>query len=161
MQEHEGQAQSVVAELRAAGFDVRAAGDAPRRLGVSEVSPQVVVLAVLPGVPVLVKGILRIDLLSQQAWLGGRELPLTAIEYRLLVHLAANPGVVWSRRDLLSRVWRLPPGLRTRTVDNSVKRLRRKLGGAASGIETVRGAGYRLTSPALDPALTPALAPAV
>src|SRR5262245_17490181 len=131
MQEQEGQAQSLVEELRAAGLDVRTAGDAEP---MSSAAPKarVLVLAVLSGSPVLVKAALRIDLLSQQAWVGGRELPLTAIEYRLLVHLAANPGVVWSRRDLLSRVWRLPPGLRTRTVDNSVKRLRRKLGGAAS-----------------------------
>jgi two-component system phosphate regulon response regulator PhoB len=72
------------------------------------------------------------------------------------VHFAANLGAVCSRRELLSKVWRLPPGLRTRTVDNSVKRLRRKLGGAGSGIETVRGAGYRMVAPT-----APALAPAV
>jgi DNA-binding response OmpR family regulator len=157
MLEPEGQARTLVAELRAAGFDVRTAADGEaRRTIAAPHRPHLVVLAVLPGAPVIVNASLRIDLLSQQAWLGGRELPLTAIEYRLLVHFAANLGAVCSRRELLSKVWRLPPGLRTRTVDNSVKRLRRKLGGAGSGIETVRGAGYRMVAPT-----APALAPAV
>jgi DNA-binding response OmpR family regulator len=158
MLEHEGHAKVLAAELRAAGFEVRSTADAEQRWGAGAVErPHVVVLAVMPGAPVLVNAYLRIDLLSQQAWLGGLELPLTAIEYRLLVHLASNLGSVCSRRELLTKVWRLPPGLRTRTVDNSVKRLRRKLGGLASGIETVRGAGYRMTSPELEPALRPAV----
>jgi len=157
MLEQEGQARTLVAELRDAGFEVRPAaeGEARRTLAAPQ-RPHLLVLAVLPSAPSIVNAALRIDLLSQQAWLAGRELLLTAIEYRLLVHLAANLGSICSRRELRSKVWRLPPGLRTRTVDNSVKRLRRKLGGARSGIETIRGAGYRMASLA-EPALAAAV----
>jgi hypothetical protein len=158
MVENEERAPAIVEELRAAGFDVRTGVEGEhRRAGHPAGRPHLVVLAVLPGAPVLVNGSLRIDLLSQQAWLGPRELPLTSIEYRLLVHLVSNPGVACSRRELLVKVWRLPPGLRTRTVDNSVKRLRRKLGEALWVIETVRGAGYRLTCPPDAPALATAV----
>ena len=65
-------------------------------------------------------------------------------------HLARNADVVMSRPRLLTEVWKHPNGLDPRTVDTHVKRLREKLGDAASVIETVRGFGYRFRSQGRD-----------
>ena len=88
-------------------------------------------------------GLVRIDQSAHRAYVDGEELSLTATEYRLLVWLATHAGRLCSRGELLQEVWELPPDLNTRTVDTHVKRLRQKLGPAASYVETVRGAGYR------------------
>lgn len=79
----------------------------------------------------------------------GQPVRLTAVEFRLLEHLARHSGQVQDRRELLARVWRWcdTTGDRSgvsRTVDTHVKRLREKLGPAAGLIETIRGVGYRL-----------------
>ncbi len=70
-------------------------------------------------------------------------LELTATEFRLLEDLLRHAGLVRSREDLLSQVWGYEFEGYARTVDTHVKRLRGKLGEAASMIETVRGVGYR------------------
>ena len=56
----------------------------------------------------------------------------------------ANPGVVFSRDKLLSRVWGIDYPGESRTVDMHIKTLRQKLGAEGSRIETVIGVGYRL-----------------
>lgn len=96
-----------------------------------------------PGVVEI--GLVRIDQGAHRAYVDGEELSLTATEYRLLVWLATHSGQLCSRGELLKEVWELPPDLNTRTVDTHVKRLRQKLGAAASYVETVRGAGYRFS----------------
>ena len=96
-----------------------------------------------PGVVEI--GLVRIDQGAHRAYVEGEELSLTATEYRLLVWLATHSGQLCSRGELLKEVWELPPDLNTRTVDTHVKRLRQKLGAAASYVETVRGAGYRFS----------------
>jgi two-component system phosphate regulon response regulator PhoB len=58
--------------------------------------------------------------------------------------LMRRPGRVQSRDRLLNEVWGYESAIDTRTVDTHVRRLREKLGKAASAIETVRGFGYRL-----------------
>jgi len=68
---------------------------------------------------------------------------LTATEFRLLEDLLRHAGLVRSREELLSHVWGYEFEGYARTVDTHVKRLRGKLGDAASMIETVRGVGYR------------------
>lgn len=83
------------------------------------------------------------------AALEGKPLALTAVEFRLLEHLARNPGRVQERQVLLQRVWRWcdvndERGSISRTVDTHVKRLREKLGPASDLVETIRGVGYRL-----------------
>jgi len=69
---------------------------------------------------------------------------LTAKELKLLQLFHAHPGEVLSRDRLLNEVWGYESAIDTRTVDTHVRRLREKLGKAASAIETVRGFGYRL-----------------
>ena len=73
------------------------------------------------------------------------EVPLTSLEFRLLLALYDRKGRVQSRALLLDDVWGIQASIETRTVDTHVKRLREKLGAARDYIETVRGVGYRFT----------------
>jgi two-component system phosphate regulon response regulator PhoB len=88
-------------------------------------------------------GPIQIDRAAHRASVGGRELTLTATEYRLLLTLVERRGRVQSRPQLLETVWDAQPDIQTRTVDMHVQRLRTKLGDAGDLIETVRGFGYR------------------
>ncbi len=88
-------------------------------------------------------GRLRVNTAGHQVWVDGSEIPLTALEFRLLATLLARRGRVQSRETLLHDVWGHDPGLPTRTVDTHIQRLRKKIGVASSYIETLRGAGYR------------------
>ncbi|MGH2378124.1 MAG: response regulator [Candidatus Limnocylindria bacterium] len=89
-----------------------------------------------------------IDLAAVQAIASDRVVPLTPTEFKLLRTLAAEPGRVFSRDDLLTTVWGYEPGSDTRLVDVHVGRLRKKLQDAGVDdivIETSRGFGYRAT----------------
>jgi two-component system, OmpR family, phosphate regulon response regulator PhoB len=86
---------------------------------------------------------LVIDLAAHAVRLKGREIDLTATEFKLLHRLARRPGRAFSRDQLLSDVWGYSGDLETRTVDTHMKRLRAKLGIVGAWIETVRGHGYR------------------
>ncbi|HEY7727618.1 MAG TPA: response regulator transcription factor, partial [Candidatus Eisenbacteria bacterium] len=74
--------------------------------------------------------------------LHGRELHLTPTEFRLLEFLLQRPGRVFSREQLLDKVWGLGYFGETRTVDVHVRRLRAKLGRDSGLIRTVTGVGY-------------------
>ena len=81
---------------------------------------------------------------TYQATFSGNPLDLTYMEYELLKFLAQNPGKVFSREILLSRVWGYEYYGGARTVDVHIRRLRAKLGEEhANLIETVRSVGYR------------------
>lgn len=87
---------------------------------------------------------LSLNTLTYQADLGGEPMDLTYVEYELLRFLVGNPIRVWSREQLLSRVWGYDYYGGARTVDVHVRRLRAKLGEErASWITTVRSVGYR------------------
>ncbi|MES2979083.1 MAG: phosphate regulon transcriptional regulator PhoB [Pseudomonadota bacterium] len=73
------------------------------------------------------------------------ELKVGPTEFKLLHYFMRNPERVHSRGNLLDKVWGDHVFIEERTVDVHVKRLRESLAGASSMIETVRGAGYRLT----------------
>ena len=90
-----------------------------------------------------------IDLGSVQAVAGEEQVQLTPTEFKLLRTLAADPGHVFTRDDLLTGVWGYEPGSDTRLVDVHVGRLRKKLEDAKVTevqIETARGFGYRLVN---------------
>ena len=72
----------------------------------------------------------------------GTEVHLTPIEFDLLAHLLARPGVVFRREQLLADVWGYADGAGPRTVDSHVRALRRKLG--EDVVRTVHGVGYGL-----------------
>lgn len=87
---------------------------------------------------------LELNPLTYQALLSNNPMDLTFMEYELLRFLAANPIRVWSREQLLSRVWGYEYYGGARTVDVHVRRLRAKLGEERSSwITTVRSVGYR------------------
>jgi DNA-binding response OmpR family regulator len=87
---------------------------------------------------------LELNPLTYQATLDGRPLDLTYMEYELLRFLVENQGRVWSRQQLLSKVWGYDYYGGARTVDVHVRRVRAKLGEErASWITTVRSVGYR------------------
>ena len=87
---------------------------------------------------------LVLNLETYQASFGGNPLDLTYMEYELLKFLAQNPGKVFSRETLLSRVWGYEYFGGARTVDVHIRRLRAKLGEEhANLIQTVRSVGYR------------------
>lgn len=87
---------------------------------------------------------LVIDVPRHQVTVKGREIPLTATEFKLLTTLAHRRGRVQSRDKLLRDVWGYQESIDTRTVDTHMRRLREKLGPAADCLDTVRGVGYRL-----------------
>ncbi len=87
---------------------------------------------------------LALNPLTYQATLAGEPLDLTYMEYELLRFLVENPVRVWSREQLLAKVWGYEYYGGARTVDVHVRRLRSKLGQErASWITTVRSVGYR------------------
>ena len=98
------------------------------------------------GGDVLDVGALRIDRRSRRVHLAGNELMLTAKEFDVLAHLAADPGAVFTRTEILERVWDINWYGPTKTVDAHVAALRRKLGDNR-WIEAVRGVGFRLEEP--------------
>ncbi len=83
--------------------------------------------------------------------MSGKEIELTATEFRLLDKLIERRDRVLSRTQLLESVWRAQPDIQTRTVDMHVQRLRAKLGDAGEWVETVRGVGYRFREPTPPP----------
>lgn len=68
---------------------------------------------------------------------------MTFKEYELLKLLMQRPGIVFSRQEIMERVWGIDFTLETRTVDMHVKTLRQKLGENNDIIKTVRNVGYK------------------
>ena len=96
---------------------------------------------------------LRLDPIGQRVTAFGRLLTLSPIEYRLLQLFMTNPDRAFSRTQLLDRVWGGDVYVEERTVDVHIRRLRKALGSAHEDlIQTVRGTGYRFTTPDLDKA---------
>ena len=97
--------------------------------------------------PAIEHGPLRIEPATRRVFLDGAELSLTQREFDLLAYLAAHPGRVYSRDQLMDAVWEYPFYTDTSTVTVHVRRLRAKLGDDPAKprfIETVWGVGYRL-----------------
>jgi DNA-binding response OmpR family regulator len=95
-------------------------------------------------------GTLLLDLERRQVTIGGRAEHLTTKEFDLLAYLAANPGRIFTRDQLLSRVWGYDYAGDGRTVDVHISWLRGKLrgGDGRNWFRTVRGVGYAFSPPA-------------
>ena len=89
---------------------------------------------------------LRMDLAAHRVFRAEREVHLSPTEFRLLRHFLEHPGRVFSRVQLLDRVWGSDLDIELRTVDATIRRLRRALnaGGEADLLRTVRAEGYAL-----------------
>ena len=96
---------------------------------------------------ILCGGVLELDAAGHRVVADGEEIRLGPTEYRLLLFLMAHPDRVYSRSQLLDRVWGANVYVEERTVDVHVRRLRKALAeqGADAYIQTVRGAGYRFS----------------
>ncbi len=91
-------------------------------------------------------GPISVDLDMHIARVSGEAIELTRREFELLAYFLQNPRRVLSREKILQQVWGLEYLGESRTIDAHVRRVRSKLGEAASLIETVVGVGYRLGS---------------
>ena len=90
-------------------------------------------------------GPLTLDASTYRVTFQGQGVKLGPTEFKLLNHLMRHPERVHTRGQLLDKVWGDHVFIEERTVDVHVKRLREALGAAGAMVETVRGAGYRLT----------------
>lgn len=91
-------------------------------------------------------GNLTIDSKSLEVTLGDERMDFPLKEFQILYKLASNPGLVFSRDQLINEIWGIDFEGNERTVDSHIKKIRKKLEGKSSdvSITTIRGLGYRL-----------------
>lgn len=89
---------------------------------------------------------ISIDVNKHKVFRGDKRIHLGPTEYKLLKHLMENPGRVFSRNDLLDKVWGHGIYVESRTVDTHIRRLRKaiNINGTKNYIRTVRSAGYSI-----------------
>lgn len=85
---------------------------------------------------------LRIDRNSKVCWLEGEEIQLTPTEYSMLLFFLTHSDRIYSREEIISKVWGDNVIVTNRTIDTNVTRLRRKLGPYGNNIVTRTGFGY-------------------
>lgn len=93
---------------------------------------------------------LTVDVERHEAFKDGEPVALTALEFELLATMAASPGRVFTRHQLLERVWGWDHVGDDRVVDVHIRKLRKALGDDASDprfVATVRGVGYKVIDP--------------
>ena len=89
---------------------------------------------------------LVLDEARYQAMLHGNNLDLTAVEFKLLQFLAANPGRIYSRNQLMEKIYSDQRIVSDRTIDSHIKKLRKKISTLSPGeelIASVYGVGYK------------------
>jgi two-component system phosphate regulon response regulator PhoB len=91
----------------------------------------------------IVRGPVTIEQSRHEVLVSGKAVEITALEMRILATLARHPGRVFTRYQIVEATQGTGVGVTDRSVDVHIVSLRRKLGGAANLIETVRGVGYR------------------
>lgn len=96
---------------------------------------------------IIERGVIKLDEISRKVSVNNEPVILTLKEYELLYLFMQNPDTVYSREQLLERIWDIDYAGGTRTVDTHIKTLRLKLGKklkeASDYIQTVWGIGYR------------------
>jgi DNA-binding response OmpR family regulator len=98
-----------------------------------------------PPAELIRRGTLEIDATRRRVTLDDDEIGLTPLEFEILLSLARDPGVVFTREQLMDRVWGYQDYAGGRVVDSHVARIRRKLredGNEPRFIRTVHGVGY-------------------
>jgi len=88
-----------------------------------------------------------IDLETKEVFISGANIALTRTEFGILALLASNPSRIFSREDMIDRLWKDAPYVTERTVDVHITRLRKKLGAQATLIASRPGYGYRFNIP--------------
>jgi DNA-binding response OmpR family regulator len=103
-------------------------------------------ISYLPAQDSTAFGNIRLDFARMSIIRNGREIPLTATEFKLLTFLLQNPERVITRGELLETVWGQPPDPKTRTVDIHISKLRHKVEvnpARPVHLRTVHWAGYK------------------
>jgi DNA-binding response OmpR family regulator len=98
-----------------------------------------------PSTEPIAMGGLSIDASRRRVWVDEEEVQLTPLEFEILLTLAREPGVVFTREQLMDRVWGYRDYAGGRVVDSHVARIRRKLGEEGNEprfVRTVHGVGY-------------------
>lgn len=88
-------------------------------------------------------GEIVLDSGTREVLVSGNNVELTYKEYELLKLLISHPGLVYSRQQILEKIWGIDFKMDTRTVDMHIKTLRQKLGEQGAIIQTVRNVGYK------------------
>ena len=137
-------------EDRIKGLEAGAEDYVSKPFNINELMLRISKMLKRSGMPSEPAGKLRIEIAGvvidedlHQLTVDGKNVLLTATEFRLLKLLMERKGRVQTRDHLLVNVWHYDTDIETRTVDTHVRRVREKLGQYAHIIETVRGVGYR------------------
>lgn len=91
----------------------------------------------------MVFGEVVIDCDTKELVIGSTAVPLTKTEFEILTTLASNPSRIFSREELIDRIWVDAPYVTERTVDVHITRLRKKMGDKGTLISSRPGYGYR------------------
>lgn len=86
---------------------------------------------------------LRIDFLGHRVYIEDKEIPFSALEFKLLSFFVRNPDRVLSRERILNNVWGVDTFVTDRVVDSHIRSIRKKLGAYKDHIESIYGEGYR------------------
>ena len=89
------------------------------------------------------QGKIVLDTATRTVTVSGENVELTYKEYELLKLLLSHPGLVYSRQQILEKIWGVDFNMDTRTVDMHIKTLRQKLGVQGAVIQTIRNVGYK------------------
>ncbi len=95
----------------------------------------------------LTVGDMTLDFATKELLIAGRVVTLTKTEFEILSLLASSPARIFSREEIIDRLWKDAPYITERTVDVHITRLRKKLGEKASWISSRAGYGYRFNQP--------------
>lgn len=86
---------------------------------------------------------LRIDFMGHRVFIEEKEVPFSALEFKLLSYFVRNPDRVLSRERILNNVWGVDTFVTDRVVDSHIRSIRKKLGPYKEHIESIYGEGYR------------------
>jgi DNA-binding response OmpR family regulator len=86
---------------------------------------------------------LKIDFLGHRVYIEDKEVPFSALEFKLLSFFVRNPDRVLSRERILNNVWGVDTFVTDRVVDSHIRSIRKKLGSYKDHIESIYGEGYR------------------
>ena len=86
---------------------------------------------------------LKIDFLGHRVFIDEKEVPFSALEFKLLSYFVRNPDRVLSRERILNNVWGVDTFVTDRVVDSHIRSIRKKLANYKDHIESIYGEGYR------------------
>lgn len=102
---------------------------------------------ITPGSACICAGSIRINTASHKVFVDDIPISLTYKEYELLLLFVNHPDFVFTRKQLLEKIWKYEYNVDTRTIDTHIKTLRHKLGNAGSYIITLVRSGYKFQIP--------------